>query len=396
MVITDALIERFLQNDCTEAEREAVELYIRQHPEYLPALLSEESWREFTTQRSLPADVSARMLETIRESIKQRTLPADESAGMLENIRVTTKQRSLPSDLSVSMLESDSTGTQQPKKSLLVRHPWISAAAVLILALSIWIISSEINKKGSHAVADVNKQPVEQPEYKRTENVSAEPLSLSLPDGTLIELMPGSEVGYPTPFTNNRRDVYLKGQALFQVAKDANRPFTVYAGRLATTALGTVFRITAFNQETKITSIHLLEGKVVVRPDSLLTRKGVEPVILKPGQELRFDPVKQLAMVRVKDKIIIKPILKSPEKLSETKPDDFISFHDQPLDEVFRMLTEKYQNQITFDKAQLTGMSFTGEYNHNRETVFGFVQTVCLLNGLNVHLVDKVIIIGRP
>ena len=67
------------------------------------------------------------------------------------------------------------------------------------------------------------------------------------------------------PFQNNKREIYLEGEAYFKVAKDKTKPFTVFAGALATTALGTQFRITAKKNTPGNITVKLFTGKVAIR-----------------------------------------------------------------------------------------------------------------------------------
>ncbi|NIG55395.1 FecR family protein [Chitinophaga sp. Cy-1792] len=92
-----------------------------------------------------------------------------------------------------------------------------------------------------------------------------------LQDGTKVWLNAGSSLHYPTSFPEGERSVTLSGEAYFEVAPDASRPFTV---AVATTAektmnvrvLGTHFNINAYPEE-KQNLVTLLEGSVKVAYD---------------------------------------------------------------------------------------------------------------------------------
>ncbi|HTE24455.1 FecR family protein [Flavitalea sp.] len=351
MDITEDMIERFIIGDCSAAEKKNVLEYFRRHPDLLQSLLSEKSWRVFETPLGLPTDTSVRMLNNIRAV------------------------------------------TRPGKTAIIVRYPWLSAAAMVIVVLCVYLFTNDFKEQQFVDLSD--KHPIEKKTYQQNINLTNSPVSLALSDGTIIELSPGSELAYDSLFAGNRRDVFLKGQALFHVAKDPARPFTVYAGRLATTALGTIFKITAFSGETKTTSILLLEGKIVVNPDSILKTRGIQQAILQPGQELRFDPIKQLAFVRIKEIMHANAAHRKTLHKRDTSPNDILRFHDEPLASVFDALAQKYQQRISYSRIQLSGMSFTGEFN-NKESIFEFIQTACQLNGLTVHRSDKMIIVSSP
>ncbi|KIA94118.1 hypothetical protein OC25_11050 [Pedobacter kyungheensis] len=84
---------------------------------------------------------------------------------------------------------------------------------------------------------------------------------VTLPDGSKVMLNAMSELEFPVSFTSNERIVSLKGEAYFEVAKDAARPFKVKLNESEVEVLGTHFNISAYNQTAKTT---LLEGSVRV------------------------------------------------------------------------------------------------------------------------------------
>ncbi len=104
---------------------------------------------------------------------------------------------------------------------------------------------------------------------------------IELADGTIVWLNAASKLTYPGKFTGERREVYLEGEAYFDVAEDAGRPFVIRSGELETTVLGTSFNIRAYEEDKKV-SVAVVTGMVrVVSPDSELQ--------LEPNQEVVFD-----------------------------------------------------------------------------------------------------------
>src|SRR5690606_21077562 len=107
-----------------------------------------------------------------------------------------------------------------------------------------------------------------------------------LPDGSVVMLSSRSELAYDAGFGSQSRDLRLVGEALFHVAKRADKPFTVYANGFATTALGTEFFVST--REAGMTRIRLLSGRVVVQSTST-SQFSVADTYMKPGEELRID-----------------------------------------------------------------------------------------------------------
>jgi transmembrane sensor len=103
---------------------------------------------------------------------------------------------------------------------------------------------------------------------------------VTLADGSVVTLDAGTRVS--VLLGKARRDItLLAGRALFQVAKDRNRPFVVKAGDRTITALGTVFDVRLSAKELRVT---LAEGRVAVRP--VQYHRGSAEQIMKPHQQL--------------------------------------------------------------------------------------------------------------
>ncbi|HEY8896228.1 MAG TPA: FecR domain-containing protein [Niastella sp.] len=99
---------------------------------------------------------------------------------------------------------------------------------------------------------------------------------LTLPDGSKVWLNAASSLRYPVAFTGNERRVELTGEAYFEVAKDARKPFHVVTPTQEVEVLGTHFNINAYSNEPAVKTT-LLEGSVKVRSEN--------SVVLKPGEQ---------------------------------------------------------------------------------------------------------------
>jgi hypothetical protein len=106
-----------------------------------------------------------------------------------------------------------------------------------------------------------------------------ETFSTVLEDGSRIWLNSSSSVRYPVAFTGNERKIEITGEAYFEIAHDASKPFKVMAGGMETEVLGTRFNINSYRDETMIRTT-LLEGSVKITPSG-----NGAPTILKPGQQ---------------------------------------------------------------------------------------------------------------
>lgn len=87
--------------------------------------------------------------------------------------------------------------------------------------------------------------------------------SVSLPDGTVVQLGPRSKLTYPSVFTGETREIQLDGQAFFDVCKNPGKPFIVHTSNMDIQALGTAFEVFDYTTENKSETI-LLNGKVKI------------------------------------------------------------------------------------------------------------------------------------
>lgn len=105
---------------------------------------------------------------------------------------------------------------------------------------------------------------------------------LLLSDGTQVWINAGSRLVYAPQFTGDTREVFLEGEAYFEVAKDASKPFYVRTDAFTINVLGTKFNVKAYKDDMEYTTV-LVEGKVSMRVQDQFFSKDV---ILAPNQKL--------------------------------------------------------------------------------------------------------------
>ena len=107
---------------------------------------------------------------------------------------------------------------------------------------------------------------------------------VALADGTLINLNAGSSLRYPNGFkAEGNREVFLTGEAYFQVSHDAKRPFLVHTDDLEIEVLGTHFNVQAYADEKNSNTV-LVNGVVQVKQKS----NPEDAVVLKPGMQASY------------------------------------------------------------------------------------------------------------
>ena len=137
----------------------------------------------------------------------------------------------------------------EPARRYLV-SPWYSVAAALALFMATFYFL--IYKKQD----DVVKPEAMAMKQQTVETTRGQKLKIDLLDGTQVILNANSTLTFPEQFTASTREVYLEGEAYFQVARDASKPFTVHTASANTTVLGTSFNVrTAPDKITEITLV---------------------------------------------------------------------------------------------------------------------------------------------
>lgn len=137
------------------------------------------------------------------------------------------------------------------------RRLWFkAAAAVLIIALSALFYMKEFRTSNSQLLRVNNTKQVKPDKPSRR--------FINLPDGSSVILNENSKIEFGDRFlVNGVREVYLVGEAYFDIIHDSSHPFIVRTGKLQTTVLGTAFNINA-NSETGTVIVTVTRGKVKV------------------------------------------------------------------------------------------------------------------------------------
>lgn len=164
--------------------------------------------------------------------------------------------------------------------------PLLGAGLAAGLAAAAVLLPGQLGLTGnsSHAPASEVIASADAPTAAGTRFATAkgERRTVALPDGTRVTL--NTDTAIALAYSARGRHVRLmRGQALFEVAKDAGRPFTVEAAGRRVTALGTVFEVRLDPGRMKVV---LVEGRVVVDRASAAEPADPAPTLLKPGQAL--------------------------------------------------------------------------------------------------------------
>ncbi|WP_167017676.1 FecR family protein [Chitinophaga sp. Cy-1792] len=166
---------------------------------------------------------------------------------------------------------------------------------------------------------------------------------LQLADGTKVWLNAASRLIYPATFDQHTREVYVKGEAYFDVAPDKNHPFIVHAGDVDMKVLGTAFNV---NNYTKDVVATLASGRIAVQ-------KKTGSVLLEPGQQAVYSGTHGgigTQWVEVSTYTAWK--------------DGELFFDDATLADITTVLARTYDYDFHFENPAVANIRFTLDMNH--------------------------------
>ena len=206
--------------------------------------------------------------------------------------------------------------------------------------------------------------PANKPQVKEIQNtlrtLQGMECLITLSDGTRVHLNAETRLTYPVCFSSKERIVQIEGEAYFEVAKDAKKPFTVQFMSSSVTVLGTSFNIRAYPEE-KRSQTTLAEGSVrIYSPGSSM--------LLKPGEQAE---VSALSGEMVKQEVEVK-------NFTSWKDGRFV-FEQQPLEDIMRTLERWYDIRVIFKDEGAKRISLSG--NMKRYGDFSQVMKMLQMTG---------------
>jgi transmembrane sensor len=197
-----------------------------------------------------------------------------------------------------------------------------------------------------------------------------------LPDGTKIWLNAGSTIEYSLSDKKQMREVFLTGEAYFEVAKNPHKPFIVNAGVIIIKAYGTIFNVKAYPEERAVEAT-LVEGSISVE----VQNKPENKIMLKPNEQVFY----------------YKPTSERSEKLLITKgidPELFTSWINdrlqisgETLESLAVKLERKYGMEIHFEDNSLKDLRFTGIIEN--ETVEQVLELIKISSSVNYKIHNR-------
>lgn len=304
------LFNKFLNNQCSEAEREAV-LHWLSDPanEKLAAQMMETHWAVVNaTDEFKEIDVDHLLLST-REQISEFSEP--------------------------NLLPDPDTRTPWLK-----RNARLLLAACVVILISARIILVYFNDTSSGTTESITE----------ISTSSQEITEVILPDGTKVKLNAQSSISYADSFLRQpKREVTLTGEAFFDVTEDPAHPFIVRTQAINIVVLGTSFNLKSYEDDATIETI-LVKGKVLIEDR------------LKPSRKVRLSPNQKAIFSRLNNNISTLN-LQADDLVTWT--DQTIHFRNEELSKVIKTLERWYGISIRVDDQTDTSCKLTATLDKN-------------------------------
>jgi ferric-dicitrate binding protein FerR (iron transport regulator) len=216
---------------------------------------------------------------------------------------------------------------------------------LLLVAGIYWYYS---NKAMPVATTNAYKAFMQETKHKSFEynNNSDGEQHIVLSDGSEVVLEKNSRLTYAANFSSGKREVYLEGNAFFNITRNPARPFIVYTQTIVTKVLGTSFYVKAMSNE-ETASVVVKTGKVSVFKRENFTSgdagsSALKGMVVTPNQQVVYD----ISNEQMDKSLIEKPALATQAPLS-------FDFDDTPATEVFKTLHAAYGVPVVIDEEVL-------------------------------------------
>ena len=274
------------------------------------------------------------------------------------------------------------------KKAGIIKYllPLSKVAAILIVILTTaYFIFNNATPDSFQKIAS-EKLPIQ---TQQTPKGSKSTIILS--DGTKVIMNADTKLKYPQKFNGTTREVYLTGEAFFDVAKNDKIPFIIHTDKINIKVLGTAFNVKSYpgDSTSETTLIRgLIEVTLKDRPDDRIILKPKEKLIVSniPSKNLSSG-IKATAPVRSAEILIsnLHYISRSDSAVVETSwVNNKLVFQDESFSKLAEDMGRKYDVNIEFLNNNIKNYRFTGIFE--KETIEEALDALNLTEKFNYKI----------
>lgn len=226
------------------------------------------------------------------------------------------------------------------------KNLWLitTLAASLVIVLSVYFYKKVDTKTIEYS--DLVSEASSKYNLVEVGNLSNAVQLVVLPDGSSVILKKGSKLSYPNHFSDDSREIYLTGEAFFEIAKDPSKPFYVHAHEIITKVLGTSFNVKAYPNDKQI-QVSVKTGKVSVYQSNGIeakqqaNHKKLEGFVLSPNQEV---------IIKRQFLTFEKKNIKAIDKQAISIQNIAFEYEEVSVLKIFKDLSEAYNITIVCDE----------------------------------------------
>lgn len=188
--------------------------------------------------------------------------------------------------------------------------------------------------------------------------------SIELADGTKVWLNSGSKLVFPAAFTQEKREVYLEGEGIFEVAHDKSHPFIVKSGEQNIEVLGTVFNVSNYLDDDAISTV-LKSGSVKISYENSRIANSAKSITIVPNTLAVYD----------RNEKHIKTQQVAVDKYFSWRDGIFI-FKNDSMKSIMKKVSRYYNIEIVINDKALASTSFSGylDVKDNVDNVIKIIQ----------------------
>lgn len=275
---------------------------------------------------------------------------------------------------------------ETPRISLLQAKPGCSQVALITpRGDSIYLSTQEKKEINIHKNIQVTngdsgivysqlESPVEKEEINILRTPRGGEYQITLSDGSKIYLNAASELHFPIVFNNEKREIFLSGEAYFEVAEDSTRPFYVNTAVARLKVYGTSFNVKSYASESMKTI--LIKGKVGICGHADTTEHLLAPYeLLSVDTQGRFERIEK-----------VNPSLAVAWHLGR-----FV-FENENLEEILSTLSRWYNVDFIYKNEQVKSLHFTA-YMERYEDLSFILNTITAMVGVKFSEQEGIILV---
>lgn len=243
--------------------------------------------------------------------------------------------------------------TPSKKRSFSLRKVAMLATVVVLLAAGFLLLTQNGNIVTNStalntAVEATDGSMVEKQNAKGTRSI------ITLADGSKVWLNADSKLQYPVAFEGSTREVWLSGEAFFDVAKNKQKPFIIHLKKGTVKVLGTSFNIKAYDNSPSVET-SVATGRVVFIPTPSRSGKKADSVVLTKDKKAVYSVTTETVQT-----------LPTSSAADKAWTEGKLIFNNSPMIEIAETLERNFGKEVIINDEELRTYRFTGPFENDR------------------------------